>query len=223
MKPLLISGLALVLLVTHNATAAAQDKEKVAGLIADLKSGDSKAAYALGEIGAGAKEAIPALIAALDTEPRPGEALPDNAAVALAKIGPASVPALIEVLKSNKTRTWAHAANALKQLGPLAKEAVPALTAVVKTTDHRLTLAVAIDALGAIGSHAKSAVPQLLDVLGSKKEVCTEVWTHAVVTLGKIGPDAKAAVPMLQKLRDKAPPSLRIHIDEAVELIGAKK
>jgi HEAT repeat protein len=223
MNTLLILGAAMLLLPGNAAGASAQDKEKVAQLIDEVKSGDPKAAHALGQMGVKAKDAIPTLIAALDTKPEPGESLPDNAALALSKIGPVAVPALIDVLKSKRKRTWPHAATALKQLGIFAKDAVPALTEVVKQTEDRLTLSLAIDALGAVGPDAKSAVPQLLDVLRSDKAEAKQSRTHAVVALGKIGPAAVDAMPVLEKLRGTASPTLRVHIDDAVALIGGKK
>src|SRR5262245_6539542 len=77
---------------------AAQKADQISDLTQRLQSQDSiirrNAAYALGQIGAGAKEAVPALIAALkdrDTEVR------RSAASALGQIGPVAkeaVPAL---------------------------------------------------------------------------------------------------------------------------------
>src|SRR5439155_5502063 len=74
------------------------------------------AAYALGEIGQAAKDAVPALLKALkdeDTEVK------KYAMGALGEIGPdakAAVPALIETLKDDDLRY--HAASALGGIGP---------------------------------------------------------------------------------------------------------
>ena len=47
-----------------------------------------------------AADAIPALVEALQKQPMPGDALPDNAAVALGKIGPAAKAALPDIRKN---------------------------------------------------------------------------------------------------------------------------
>jgi hypothetical protein len=223
MKAIVCTAGALLLLLGQTSAACAQNKEKIDQLIADVRKGDANAAHALGQMGPQAKDAIGALIAALDTKPAPGVSLPDNAALALAKIGAEAVPALAEVLKEDKPRSWPHAATALKQLGPAAKDAVPALTDIVKKTNEPLTLCLAIDALGAIGPDAASAVPELVKMFTSSRAAAKQSWTHTVVALGKIGPGAADAVPALQKFREGATPTLRLHIDEAVVLIQNKK
>jgi hypothetical protein len=202
---------------------SARGGDNVPDLIGKVKNGDVKAVYALGEMGPKAKDAIPVLIEALRREPRPGESLPDNAALALGKIGPAAVPALIDVLKDpNAAKAWPHAANALKVIGPAAREAVPVLIDVAKSNKDPLSPCLAIDALGAIGPNAKAAVPALVELLRHNKLPPPNGRTHVVVTLGKIGPDAQEAVKTLQEVREKADPVLRLHIDEALEHMGVK-
>jgi HEAT repeat protein len=213
----------LVCLACLLSDATAQDGDKVADLIAKVKVGDAKAAYTLGEMGPKAKDAIPALIAALQKMPMPGDAMPDNAALALGKIGPDAVPALIDVLKDSKAeKAWQYAATALKGIGPAAKEAVPVLVDVAKGSNDPLAPLLAVDALGAIGPAAKGAVPTLVDLLRRNKLPPPNGRTHLVVTLGKIGPDAQESVKALHEVREKADPVLRLHIDEALELIEKK-
>jgi hypothetical protein len=203
--------------------AAAQDSNKVADLVAKVKMGDTKAAYTLGEMGPKAKDAIPALVAALQKMPMPGDSLPDNAALALGKIGPDAVPTLIDMLKDMKAeKAWQYAATALKGMGPGAKEAVPVLVDVAKGSKDPLAPLLAVDALGAIGPAAKGAVPTLVDLLRRNKLPPPNGRTHIVVTLGKIGPEAHEAVKALQEVREKADPVLRLHIDEALEQIEKK-
>ncbi len=84
----------------------------------------SAAAVALGQIGPDAKDAVPALRAALG----PG-LLGQNSARALGRIGPHGMPALIDALKNGSE----HAALALGEIGPDAREAVPALLAAIKS------------------------------------------------------------------------------------------
>jgi HEAT repeats/PBS lyase HEAT-like repeat len=213
-----LTGLACLL-----SDAAAQDGGKVADLVAKVKMGDAKAAYTLGEMGPKAKDAIPALVAALQKLPMPGDSLPDNAALALGKIGPDAVPALIDMLKDMKAeKAWQHAATALKVMGPPAREAVPVLVDVAKGSKDPLAPLLAVDALGAIGPAAKGAVPMLVDLLRRNKLPPPNGRTHIVVTLGKIGPEAQEAVKALQEVREKADPVLRLHIDEALEQIEKK-
>jgi hypothetical protein len=203
--------------------ARAQDGDKVAGLVEKVKKGDVRAAWTLGEMGPKAKDAIPALIEALNKAPMPGESLPDNAALALGKIGPDAVPPLLEVLKDKKAdKAWPHAATALKVIGPGAKDAVPVLVEVAKSSKDPLAPLLAVDAIGAIGPKAKEAVPALVELLRHNQLPPPNGRTHIVVALGKIGQGAKESVKALQEVREKADPVLRLHIDEALEQIEMK-
>ena len=224
MKRIPLIFVALTALTCVLSEAAGQDGDKIAGLVEKVKQGDVKAAYTLGEMGPKAKEAIPALVEALQKMPMPGDSLPDNAALALGKIGPGAVPALIEVLKDNKAeKAWQYAATALKVIGPGAKDAVPVLVEVAKSSKDPLAPLLAVDALGAVGPAAKDAVPTLVDLLRRNKLPPPNGRTHVVVTLGKIGPEAHEAVKALHEVREKADPVLRLHIDEALEQIEKKK
>ncbi len=102
-------------------------QEDVPTLIHKLKDRDKEvrfnAAYAVGKIGPAAKEAVPALIAALKDEYR------WVAASALGKIGPAAVPALIAALKDEDGSVRVSAAFALGWIGPAA---FPSLIAALK-------------------------------------------------------------------------------------------
>ena len=174
-------------------------------------------------MGPKAKEAIPALVEALQKPPMPGDSLPDNAALALGKIGPDAVPALIAVLKDKKAeKAWQYAATALKVIGPGAKEAVPVLVEIAKSSKDMLAPLLAVDALGAVGPAAKDAVPTLVDLLRRNMLPPPNGRTHIVVALGKIGPEAKDAVKALNEVRANADPVLRLHIDEALEQIEKK-
>jgi hypothetical protein len=223
MKRILLVLVTLTAMACLLREATAQDGDKVAGLVEKVKKGDVKAAYTLGEMGPKAKEAIPALVEALQKMPMPGESLADNAALALGKIGPDAVPALIAVLKDkNAEKAWQYAATALKVIGPGAKEAVPVLIEVTKAKNDLLAPLLAVDALGAVGPAAKEAVPALVDILRRNALPPPNGRTHVVVALGKIGPDAKEAVKALNEVRANADPVLRLHIDEALEQIEKK-
>src|SRR5262249_47556544 len=161
---------------------------KIDMLIAELRQGNPRAAYVLGEMGPKARDAIPALIEALKRKPMPGESVSDNAALALAKIGPEAVPALGRVLRDNPPATRRpHAATTLKVIGPGARDAVPILTEIAKKNPPNdvLTPCLAVDALGAIGPAAKSAVPVLIELLKHNTLKHTNGRTHIVVALGK--------------------------------------
>jgi HEAT repeat protein len=224
MKRILYSVFVLAIMLSGAARSPAQDKASVAKLIEELKKGDDKAAVALGELGPKAKDAIPALIEWLKKRQGAGDALADNCALALGKIGADAVPPLIELLKDKKAMVaWPHAANALKVMGPTGRAAVPALVEVVKGSTDPLSPCLAMDALAAMGPSAKGAVPALIAVLQQAKLPHPNARTHAVVALGKIGPDAKGATDALNELRGRADPILQLHIDDTLERIGAKK
>ena len=226
-KLLLVAFFAVTCIVNpHLAPAQDKDKEKIDMLIAELRQGNPRAAYVLGEMGTKAKEAIPALVEALKREPMPGESVADNAALALGKIGADAVPALVRVLgDSSATNAWPHAASALKVIGPGARDAVPVLIEVAKKPPPKdvLTPCLAVDALGAIGPGAKPAVPALAELLRHNVLKHPNGRTHIVVTLGKIGPDAAESVKALHEVRERADAVLRLHIDEALERIEPKK
>ena len=124
-KLLLVAFFAVTCIVNpHLAPAQDKDKEKIDMLIAELRQGNPRAAYVLGEMGTKAKEAIPALVEALKREPMPGESVADNAALALGKIGPdaaESVKALHEVRERADAVLRLHIDEALERIEPKKK------------------------------------------------------------------------------------------------------
>lgn len=98
-------------------------------LIATLKGGNPRArraaAWRLSDFRADAREAVPALIEALESWDRK---LREACVCALAEIDPkAAVPAFIRALEDPTSAVRHWAAVALGRVGPEAKEAVPAL------------------------------------------------------------------------------------------------
>ena len=86
--------------------------------------------YALGEIGAASKPAVPLITEALRDQSDSEGFLNANAADALGKIGPgaaSAVPALIVALGSDDVRLPTRATGALGNIGAEAKAAIPAL------------------------------------------------------------------------------------------------
>ena len=208
-------------------------KDAVPALIVALKDRESNvrdsAADALSRIGKEAKEATPALIAALknkDEDPSNiftivsalghigKEAVPaliaalkdqdanvrSNAAIALSRIGKEAVPALIVVLKDKEANVRASAAETLGRIRTEAKESVPALSAALQ--DQDVTVRVnAASALGIIGREAKEAVPALIVAL---KDVDSRVRSSAAYALSSIGEESKEALPsLIASLKDQ--------------------
>ena len=107
----------------HDSVVAA-----LAGALADDHINVAQgAAFSLEQIGPGAKDAVPALIEALQSSK---DLVPLMASRALGAIGPPAaeaVPTLIENLKSPKRETRQGAALALGKMGPAAHAAIPLL------------------------------------------------------------------------------------------------
>ena len=205
----------LVLGVACCAAGAAQAGD-VTKLVVDLKSNDSdvrrSAAKGLAEMGPEAKDAAPALLAALKNDKDlfvrrfAAKALGEveAAVTALGKMGEPAVPPLIDALK-NKS-----ADPKKPKKGPAATDS----TAFVRTK--------AAEALGNMGPKAKSAVPALIDALKDPN-----VRTEAAIALGNIGPDAKSAVSALQDAAtakgNKKDKAFKQAVNEAVKKIQAKE
>jgi len=106
-----------------------QKRQKVAELIEQLKDEEvgrrMQAADGLGDLGAAAKSAVPALIGALNDE---DILVRRDASYALGSIGPDALPALIEALKSPHENVRRGSVHALGRMGPAARDALPALT-----------------------------------------------------------------------------------------------
>jgi HEAT repeat protein len=124
------------------------------------------AAGALGEIGPGAREAVPALVATLKEDG--SSDVRGTAAGALGFLAPAastSVPALLRALQDDRSGdVRSAAAFALGRLGPVTREVVPALTDALKDRTNYVREAAAL-ALGEIGPKAEASAPALRKAL----------------------------------------------------------
>jgi HEAT repeat protein len=176
------------------------DAGAIGTLLRDLQSegvaARRRAADALGRGGPAAREAIPALVAALGDADEPTGL---NAAYALGAIGEAAIPALAEALRAEAEPVRRHASYALTTIGA---PAIAALIHAMRDQDARVR-ALAADALGDMGFPARDAVPALRDALRDGDEW---VRRQAVDALGTIGPAARDAVPaLIDTLRDEKP------------------
>ncbi|HID08178.1 MAG TPA: HEAT repeat domain-containing protein [Armatimonadetes bacterium] len=138
-------------------------------------------AYALGEIGPPAKQAVPTLIEALSNE---DWMLRATIIRCLGRIGDSSVVSvLIKALKDKNVNVRSSALYALGDIGPAAKQAIPAVREAVHDTDDLVMLA-AHCALAKIGDNPQEHIRAIIQfafspALGS--------GAFAGTTLGKIG------------------------------------
>ena len=134
------------------------------------------AAESLSLLGPRAKDAVPALAAAMTRK------LPD-------------------ALGFDNYNPHLSAARALRRIGPAAQSAIPALIAALKPDESGYPEAAA-DVLGSFGPGAKAAIPALMELLGLPDEDDDRGTIRLAVAkaLGRIGPDARVAVPLLREL-----------------------
>jgi len=203
-------------------------KGVVPTLMKGLESKDNEirwhVAYLLGELGPEAKDAVPALIKIVKSQPTDAGRTPtddevtDNdvrgwAAEALGYIGVQSetvVPLLIAALKEDHIRLREGAAWGLAKFGAKAKEAIPVLIEALK--DPRFEVRTircfgddepdhwAASALVYIGA---DSVPSLAKALGSKDMV---IRRHAAHALRSLSSEAKSATDaLIQAAKDQDP------------------
>jgi len=213
----------------------AEALEKVVSALAGLLGGKDRklrvsAAAALGEMGAAAKPAVPALVKALVRDPadRRNE-VPRAALAALGEIGPgaaAAVPALIKLVEDPQrglaTSLFPFALATLGRMGPAAKEALPALQK-LSDSKHPHHAQVRVRALVAqirITGRPEEAIRILIEFLSDQSR---KVRQQAAEALGDLGPDAKAAVPELEKLLKDRHKYVRRAAAEALKKIRAEE
>jgi len=150
-------------------------------------------------LGACGKQAVPALVEALEVEPY-------EAILALDALGSAAkpaIPTLMEIAGRPSDNAFLRA-NAVALLGKLkldAAEAVPVLTKII-AEPRKMSGPVyitALEALGKMGPSARIALPQVADCLKSS-DVRERLF--AARALGEFG-DMKAAVPLTNALMDR--------------------
>ncbi|NUQ61942.1 MAG: HEAT repeat domain-containing protein [Pirellulales bacterium] len=166
----------------------------------EIEQTRARAAAILGRMGPAAKEAVPALTAALcdkNCETR------SEVLMALGAIGPdaaAAVPSIDKLLKDPQMDVCYAACYALGKIGPAAAAAAPELAACLKAEDEFLRMASAW-ALGMIdpGSPETAAkvVPVLITALDAP-DAMTRM--QAAEVLGRLGPRAQPAAGRLKQL-----------------------
>jgi HEAT repeat protein len=185
------------------------------------KESRARAAAILARMGPAAKDAVPALCAALsddDSETR------NEVLFALGAIGPdskAAVPAITRALKDADMNVRYAACYALCQIGPGAASAKPGLLENLAGADQFLAVSSAC-ALAQIDPKcpvcAAKSVPVLIHAL-DEPDAITRV--HAVQALGALGPLAKDAVPALKKTLQDNNQDIRAMAAKALEAIGS--
>lgn len=136
-------------------------------------------AKTLGEIGADAETAIPALIEKLSDKDK----RPHIYASALGKIGPKAIPALLNIIENANEEAIRrmYAVYAIGEMGSKAKDTVPDL---IKRLED-LTLQIhTIEALGKIGPDAHEAVPHLIEFKdGAEHPYLKKISAQALVKI----------------------------------------
>lgn len=171
-------------------------------LAAALQDSDSgvrwHAAAALMQLGRGASEASPALLAAMEDAQW---TVRNAAGRALEEVAVKSdVPALAHALQDPSSETRYHVARTLARVGPGAAPAVPALIEALADGDGEVRVEAAW-ALAAIGPRARDALPALIGALQDKN---AQVRRSAAWSIGQVG-GREAAVALRGALRDEDP------------------
>jgi len=182
-----------------------------------------RAAKGLGRLGWLARDALPALVAALDDD---DATVREAVAHAVGLMGPDALPALAGMLVHADKYVRRHAVWALGKLGPLAKPVLRDLCAGLRDADPR-TASGAAQALGNMGIDGADAVPALAEAMrGTNIVLCrlaakalSQIGSPALATLiahlqhsdpfvrgesamaiGWMGPVARSAVPFLAQI-----------------------
>ncbi|MCC9607959.1 HEAT repeat domain-containing protein [Blastopirellula sp. JC732] len=198
--------------------------EAIPHLTAALKNPQLRQPVAaiLGEMGAKAAPAVPALIGLIDDEnPRTANA----AILAIGKIGPAAkeaVPRLTKALEEGEGQTPHDAALALGQIGPDAKTAEPALTKAM-TSSEDVTLRV-LSAWALLKIDGKSAAEKILpELTAAIKAKAPLARKGAAELLGQLGAAAKEAAPGLKGLLQDDDAAVRDAAAQALQSIDGEK
>jgi len=150
-------------------------------------------AYALGQIGPDALDAIPMLTEVLNYDT---DLVCQRCVIALEEIGGETViPTLAQMVNHQYILVCQLAADVLGRIGPSAAQAVPDL---IQAIENRKILSSGVLALGMIGPSAIEAVPTIANLLREfLQERNTQGCDWATEALAKIGPSSGEAIPAL--------------------------
>ncbi|QEG27417.1 HEAT repeat protein [Gemmata obscuriglobus] len=146
-----------------------------------------RAAKDLGRLGWLAREAMPALVHALDDE---DAKVRETAAHAIGGMGPEALIVLVRMLEHHDKYVRRHAVWALGKLGPLARAALPDLCRSLKDPDPRAASGAA-QALGNLGADGADGVLALAEAMRGTNIVLCRLASKA---LSQIGPPALATL-----------------------------
>jgi HEAT repeat protein len=224
----------------------------VRAAMSDLRSRDAQtrwnAADRLGHMGAKAKPAIPALVAALnDTDDNGSSAFAAaNALGSLGTVANAAVPALVEKVQHGKENVPVVCARALIQIQPeglqallklahagqagqtiihamesFGQQSVPMLSEWLKDDDEKLRL-IAVTALGRIRWEGVTdeQIDKLQLALSDKSDA---VRIAAIVELSQLGPLAAPALPALKAALDEGHPSVTVNLASMLPVVEPRE
>ncbi|MGZ0167358.1 MAG: HEAT repeat domain-containing protein [Planctomycetales bacterium] len=183
--------------------------------IADLESPDASvreaAAHAIHDLGDAARDAAPALYAALLRET---DACP-WVGTALTRIGPLApdLDALESLLRSDSSHVRFWAARTAVKLGPHAEPLIPVLIPLLCDSHHPVSDS-ACWALGAIG------VPAISPLIDATRDSDTDLRGRAVLALGRYSHHADMKLPAIVAAFDDADPNVRRHAAHAICSLG---
>jgi HEAT repeat protein len=163
---------------------------------------------ALGEMGAAARPALPALAKATHRTADIDLAVRRATEAIVAAGDDQQISALVQQLQSRDAGTRLRAAKSLGDLGPAARGAVAGLTGALTDTDGDVRRA-AVTALRAIQPGARPTEALIRAIATDLRDPDANVRLIAARTLGRIGPVAAAAAPDLEPLRNDPDPDVR--------------
>jgi len=178
----------------------------VATLVTCLSDQDvmvrARAASALGGIGQGADDAVPALIAQLKDS---NLMLRQMAASALGDIGPAAsdaVPALIAAMKDSQYKMRGTAAMPIGGIGSAAAGVVPALIDLMQDAQEKVRMS-AVLAMGRIKPAQMEVAPVIINAIENRKDAAVAIF--AIEALGHLGPVTEDVLPVLIRIIEDEP------------------
>ena len=146
------------------------------------------AAREIGRMGAAAREAVPALLAAIE-HTKYASAL----GTALGRIGPVALPEIREALRTGSPAVRTECLRALEGMGLAARDAIPVVRAHLGDPDRNVRFR-AIAALTTIAGDDQETIATLAELAVDEDEIIRDV---AARTLADLGPEAEAAIPGL--------------------------